>query len=242
MRKKKAAGYLAVIASLIALSIVTPLVITTVSDHITGWIRSSEEETEINETERMSEDGMAALIVETESEADDDISSFPDDMPSGKESAGKAGRSDQTIIIDSPAYEEPVYDSAGAEDAANQKAYQDMTERLLSLSEAARTYKDHFHPSYDELLPGLMNEFIAGLEDQFYEELSSYCFGHYNTSYQIKRVRFDALLEDTEERKTVILEFFTEGDLKNESYVPDLKLCTYNNLTQAFVFFSGAGR
>ena len=62
MRKKKAAGYLAVIASLIALSIVTPLVITTVSDHIAGWIRSSEEETEINETERMSEDGMAMTL------------------------------------------------------------------------------------------------------------------------------------------------------------------------------------
>ena len=241
MRKKKAAAYLTVIASLLALSIVTPLIINTVSDTIAGRIRASEKETEGFETEEQADDELTALSGEIESEGtgrSDHLSGGSTQSSGGREQ----GQKDQTIIIDEPYYDEPFYDSSEEEDAANKKVYQDMTEKLMSLSEASQTYRKNFNPVYDELKGGLMNSFISGRENLFYEEIANYCFGHYNTSYQIVKVRFDAMLEDTAESQTVILEFFTAQDLKSERYVPDLKLCTYNKKTQAFVFFSGAGR
>ena len=243
MKKKKAAAYLTVIASLLALSIVTPLVINTVSDTIAGWIRSSEKETETDETERLTGDELTELSMETESDHTDMEGSEGVSGGASHPDHGKTlDEEERTIILEDTYYEEPMYSSASEEDAANKRTYQDMTEKLLSLSEASETYRKNFHPGYDELKAGLMNAFISGREEQFYEDLANYCFGHYNTSYQIRKVRFDALIEETNERQTVILEFFTAEDLKNERYIPDLKLCTYNKQTQAFVFFSGAGR
>ena len=237
MRKRKAAAYIGVIASLIAISIVTPLVIETLSREIERRIRKGgmEEET-YAETESVDE--LAALTLEEVSEEEESESIRP-----GKDASKAASSPENGIIPDEvPYYEEPVFSSKEEEDAANKKAYEQMEEKLLTAEQAASSYRKNFHPEYDELKSGLMNAFISGREDLFYEEIANYCFGHYNTSFQIRMVRFDALLEDTDEKMTVILEFFTEGDLKNDSYIPDLKLCTYNKKTKAFVFFSGAGR
>ena len=252
MKKKKAAGYLAVIASLIALSIVTPLVISTVSGYIAGRIRKAdtEEAAELPDDQEDPEDAGASdaadeeltqLSVETEDDEEENIPQAEAVAPS-KETQKEGTEKSDTIIIEDTYYDEPWYDSQEEEDAANQKTYQDMTEKLQTMAEASETYRRNFNPIYDELKSGLMNSFISGREQQFYDDIGNYCFGHYNTSYQIKKVRFDALLEDTSEQTTVILEFFTERDLSDEDHVPDLKLCTYNKKTQAFVFFAGAGR
>ena len=241
MKKKKAAAYLTVIAALISLSIVTPLVIETISGHIAHRIRNKETETE-KTSESVTEDGMTDISAEDESES---LSSPPGSVKkaaSSNEPGKKSGSEGDTVIVDSNYYEEPFYESREQEDAANKKAYEDMEGRLSTLSEAAGTYRKNFNPVYDELINGLMNAFISGREQVFYDDIADYCFGHYNTSYQIRAVRFDALLEDTPEKTTVILEFFTQEDLEDDRRIPDLKLCTYNKKTEAFTFFQGAGR
>ena len=241
MKKKKTAIYLGVIASMIALSIVTPLIINAATSYIVERLQKAERETETERSTDFAVDEVAALTVETESETNEESNPPSQEHKNTQQGNGERDRG-KDIIVEGGFYDEPVYASQEEEDAANAKAYQDMTERLLSLSEAASTYRKNFNPEYDELKAGLMNAFISGREEIFYEDISNYCFGHYNTSYQIRKVRFDALIEDTDERQTVILEFFTAEDLKNESYVPDLKLCTYNKKNEAFVFFAGAMR
>ena len=81
-----------------------------------------------------------------------------------------------------------------------------------------------------------------GQEQFFYEDLANYCFGHYNTTFEIYKVRFDAILEDTAEKMTVILEFFTKEDLTDEMHTPDLAVCSYMKANRAFVFFQSDGR
>ena len=53
---------------------------------------------------------------------------------------------------------------------------------------------------------------------------------------------FDALIENTEEKETVILEFFTDEAMLDQTRVPDLVYCSYNKKTEAFVFFTGPGK
>lgn len=176
----------------------------------------------------------AALFLEGESE----------NAPSGAEggSAHTKREEDHSAgleIPDESYYDEPVYASKEEEDAANKKAYTDMTKILLSASQAADEYRKDFDPVYDELVGGLMNAFIAGREQIFYEDIADYCFGRYNTSHHVGMVRFDALIENTDEKETVILEFFTDEAMQNELLVPDLAYCSYNKKTEAFVFFTG---
>ena len=113
---------------------------------------------------------------------------------------------------------------------------------LKTEAEAAAQYRSTFSPVYDELEEGLMNRFLYGQEQFFYEDLANYCFGHYNTTFEIYKVRFDAMLEDTAEKMTVILEFFTKEDLTDEMHTPDLAVCSYIKANRAFVFFQSDGR
>ena len=243
MKKRKAAAYIGVIASLIALSIVTPLLISSASDFIAGKIRKSETE-KIEETETVAEReerpealaGYESLYLESESEEN-----TPGRRPSAvktENSPAKASSFGQ-VIADEDYYDEPVYDTREEEDAANKEAYEDMEERLLSASEAAALYRKNFNPVYDELSAGLMNLFISGREQTFYEDIANYCFGRYNTTSHIAMVRFDAMTERSESKETVILEFFTDEALTDESKVPDLAYCSYNKRTLSFVFFTG---
>ena len=146
MKKKKAAGYLAVIASLIALSIVTPLVISTVSGYIAGRIRKAdtEEAAELPDDQEDPEDAGASdaadeeltqLSVETEDDEEENIPQAEAVAPS-KETQKEGTEKSDTIIIEDTYYDEPWYDSQEEEDAANQKTYQDMTEKLQTMAEA----------------------------------------------------------------------------------------------------------
>ena len=255
MKKKKAASYLLVIASLIAISITTPLLISSVSGYIAGKIRGEDTEaesetvTESDQSEAVSEYApeYAQLSLEEESE-DKSPADRSDTSPAERPDAGKTSSQDKTqasdgiIVVDEDFYDEPVYDTPEEEDAANRKAYEDMNRRLLSASEAADAYRKDFNPVYDELAGGLMNAFINGREQIFYEDIANYCFGRYNTTCHIGMVRFDALIENTEEKETVILEFFTDEAMLDQTRVPDLVYCSYNKKTEAFVFFTGAGK
>ena len=68
MKKKKTAIYLGVIASMIALSIVTPLIINAATSYIVERLQKAEMETETERTTDFAVDEVAALTVETESE------------------------------------------------------------------------------------------------------------------------------------------------------------------------------
>lgn len=250
MKRKKIAGYLLVIMALIMLSLVTPLVIKSISGYITQRIRgsdaSSETETEtdngaINEPGGGPADEDAQLFLEGESEG----SQGTGHKTAGSSDTGRASRGEKVLaqgvtIDDTPGYEEPFYDTPEEEEQANQAAYEDMQQKLSTATQAALTYRQNFNPVYDELRSGIMNAFISGREAIFYEDIANYCFGRYNTTKLILKVRFDAITEDTEEKMTVILEFFSAGDMADENRVPDLAYCSYNKRTEAFVFYSNA--
>ena len=256
MKRRKTARYLVVILSLVALSVVSPLMIRAVSAYIAGKIRGREALREINETGGETEeaqtvsgvyeitgndeDDYTQLTMETEKETEPgNQRRLHAGAGHGQTSENSAG---EMTVIEENTYDEPVFRTQEEEDAANRSTWQDMTEKLLSLSEAAARYRKDFNPVYDELKSGLMNAFISGREQIFYEDIADYCFGHYNTEHPIGMVRFDALVEDTQEKMTVILEFFTAQDLLEDTGIPDLAYCTYNKKTEAFIFFTNARR
>ena len=237
MKKKKAVWYLSVIASLLVLSIVTPLMIRSLSRLIVSKI--SRKETELQtETEQDIREGSGNEDITEAGE--------PETEPyktTLKPGSGHLGLSEeQTEAADPGLYHAPSYASQAEEDEANRHAYEDMTAVLKTEQEEAAQYRAAFSPVYDELEEGLMSRFLSGQEQFFYEDLANYCFGHYNTTFEIYKVRFDALLEDTAEKMTVILEFFTKEDLADETHTPDLAVCSYMKANRAFVFFQSDGR
>jgi len=237
MKKKKAAWYLSVIASLLVLSIVTPLMIRSLSRLIVSKI--SRKETELQtETESDIREGTGSEDITEAGE--------PETEPYKtilKPGSGHPDLSEElTEVADPGLYHAPSYASQAEEDEANRHAYEDMTAVLKTEEEAAAQYRSSFSPVYDELEEGLMSRFLTGQEQFFYEDLANYCFGHYNTTFEIYKVRFDALLEDTAEKMTVILEFFTKEDLTDEMHTPDLAVCCYMKANRAFVFFQSDGR
>ena len=243
MRKKKIVYYLTMIASLLALSVVTPLIIGTISGHIAEKIRGrpKEEQSEaINYETETDGEGMATISAETE-KASDISPSGPVKTTRESEKTGAEGKSNMAVSQEVSYYDEPVYKTQEEEDAANARAYRDMTEKLKTLSEAAAEYKEHFDPAYDELKPGIMNTFIAGREGSFYEAIADYCFGRYNTTKVIALVRFDAVAEDTDEKMTVILEFFSVDEMRDDSRIPSITYCSYNKTTDAFIFYESGG-
>ena len=237
MKKKKAVWYISVIASLLVLSIVTPLMIRSLSRLIVSKI--SRKETELH-TEAGSD------IRESRGNEDITEAGEPETEPyktTLKLGSGHLGLHEkQTEAADPGSYHAPSYASQEEEDEANRHAYEDMTAVLKTEEEAAAQYRASFSPVYDELEEGLMSRFLTGQEQFFYEDLANYCFGHYNTTFEIYKVRFDALLEDTAEKMTVILEFFTKEDLTDETHTPDLAVCSYMKANRAFVFFQSDGR
>ena len=252
MKKKRILQYLAVITSMVALSIATPLVIRSASDWIVRRVSARNRAPETEETE---ETGQEIDIPVTENDTEEAVSEYgeqeeketqegpePEIHPETK--TGKAGRVEkETERTDAPGYyEPPVYASGEDEKLADKAAYEIMREKVMSEGEAANAYRDSFSPVYDELEEGMKDRFISGKEQLFHKELANYCFGHYNTTHEIVMVRFDALLEDTGTRATAILEFFTRDDLGNALHIPDLALCTHNRNTNAFVFFQSSGR
>ena len=258
MKKKRIIQYLAVITSLIALSVVTPLIIRSASDWIVKRVTARNRGPEIDETpdtpmtEKDTEEAVSENGEQQENEAEEtqgrtEQETDPDVFPETKSPETKPGTVAQTEKQTGSAgepgyYNPPEYASREDEGRANEEAYEVMREKVLSEGEAAAAYREAFSPAYDELTEGLMKQFISGNEKLFYAELANYCFGHYNTTHEIAMVRFDALLEDTGTKTTVILEFFTREDVGNALHTPDLALCTYNRNTNAFVFFQSAGR
>ena len=243
MRKKKIAFYLTMIVSLLALSVVTPLIIGSISSHIAEKIRGrpKEEQSETPDTEPDTDgEGMATISAEADKPEDTSPSGQGKTPRAGeKKAAGK--ESDPIIRQEVSYYDEPVYKTQEEEDAANARAYQDMTEKLKALSEAAMDYRERFDPAYDELKPGIMNAFIAGREGAFYEAIADYCFGRYNTTKVIALVRFDAVTEDTEEKTTVILELFSADEVRDDTRIPSIAYCSYNKTTDAFIFYECGG-
>ena len=243
MKKKKAAWYLFVIASLLVLSIVTPLMIRSLSRLIVSRIgrKETDLQTETNfQTEQdldISEAGGTEDITEA---SKPETESYKTTLKPGSGHTGL--NEDQTEAADPGLYHAPSYASQAEEDEANRLAYEDMTAVLKTEEEAAAQYRAAFSPVYDELEEGLMSRFLSGQEQFFYEDLANYCFGHYNTTFEIYKVRFDAMLEDTAEKMTVILEFFTKEDLSDEMHTPDLAVCSYMKANRAFVFFQSNGR
>ena len=252
MKKKKAVRYLVVIFSLLAISITAPFLISAVSDYIVSRISGQGQEDTESETDGDVSD-------ETVEETVTEIGIEPE---SGKGTetvqAGNAGNSNggslkpgvghktseepDADVSYSGYYDAPVYASQEEEDAANAQAYREMETALKTQEEAVKEYRDGFNPTYEELSSGMMSRFILGREQDFYDSLANFCFGHYNTTLQISRIRFDAVLEDTDERMLVILEFFSRDDRKGLAYIPDLALCSYNKETKAYTFFRGSGR
>ena len=147
--------------------------------------------------------------------------------------------SQQMVLTKEEVYEEPVYQDKEEEDRANRKAYEEMQTALKSLKDASDEYARNFHPVYEELSKGLMNAFLSGREKAFYRDLSSYCFGRYNTTSRVGRVRFCTLTEKDDQKERMILEIFTEGSSSDEDQIPDLTYCTYNRSSQAFIFSQG---
>lgn len=253
MKRRKTFRYLIVILSLIALSVGSPLVIRAVSGYIAGKIRGQETAETMADTEEVLREGdsqqqTTELTVGSEEEPESGYQSQLRPGSGHGQIRANSGdgvdhdRNGEQTIVEENSYEEPMYRSREEEAAANRRAWQDMTEKLLSMSEAAAAYRKNFNPVYDELKSGLMNAFVSGREQIFYEDIADYCFGHYNTTQTISMVRFDALVEDTQEKMTVIIEFFTAEDLLEETGIPDLAYCTYNKKTEAFVFFTNAVR
>ena len=236
MKKKKAVWYLSVIASLLVLSIVTPLMIRSLSRLIVSKISRKE-------TDLQTESGPD--ITETVDTEDIAEAVLPETEPyktTLKPGSGHTGLNEDQTEADPGLYHAPSYASQAEEDEANRLTYEDMTVVLKTEEEAAAQYRSTFSPVYDELEEGLMNRFLYGQEQFFYEDLANYCFGHYNTTFEIYKVRFDAMLEDTAEKMTVILEFFTKEDLTDEMHTPDLAVCSYIKANRAFVFFQSDGR
>lgn len=234
MKKKKVSLYLAAICSLLALSIITPVLISNGAHFIAGKIGSPRQ----TESETSSSPGMEEISLGLEAESGQEnvkirAGSAAGENPETKPSAVNDG-------ADLNFYNEPEYASKEEEDAANEKAYKDMKQKLRSKEEAANDYREEFDPVYDELVSGLMSSFISGREQAFYTDLADFCFGRYNTAHHIAMVRFCARTEETNEKETVILELFTDEDLLNDLGIPNLYYCTYNKKTQAFVFFAGA--
>ena len=258
MKKKRILQYLAVITSLVALSITTPLVIRSASGWIVKRVTARNQSTEIEGTE---ESGQEPDTHETEIDTEEAVSEYGEQQEKEEETPGGPGPADEPEIRQEAEpenverekkqteqsdangyYEPPEYASREDEKLADEEAYEAMREKALSEGEAASAYRASFSPVYDELEEGMMNQFISGKEQLFDRELANYCFGHYNTTHEIVMVRFDALLEDTGTRATAILEFFTREDLGNALHTPDLALCTHNRKTNAFVFFQSSGR
>ena len=237
MKKRKAAWYLAVIASLLILSIVTPLMIRSLSRLIVSKIGRKEPQLQTETEPELWEDGETEDLTETD---------IPETEPYKTTLKPGSGHEDpegnRSEAADPGLYHAPSYASQAEEDEANRLAYEDMTAVLKTEEEAAAQYRAAFSPVYDELEEGLMSRFLSGQEQFFYEDLANYCFGHYNTAFEIYKVRFDAMLEDTAEKMTVILEFFTKEDLSDEMHTPDLAVCSYMKANRAFVFFQSNGR
>ena len=236
MKKKKAVWYLSVIASLLVLSIITPLMIRSLSRLIVSKISRKETDLQTESGTDITETVVAEYITETiEPETESDKTTL-------KPGIGHKKKKKKQTEADPGLYHAPSYASQVEEDEANRLTYEDMTVVLKTEAEAAAQYRSTFSPVYDELEEGLMNRFLYGQEQFFYEDLANYCFGHYNTTFEIYKVRFDAMLEDTAEKMTVILEFFTKEDLTDEMHTPDLAVCSYIKANRAFVFFQSDGR
>ena len=236
MKKKKAVWYLSVIASLLVLSIVTPLMIRSLSRLIVSKISRKETDLQTESGTDITETVDAEYITET---TELETESYKTTLKPG---IGHTSLNEKQTEADPGLYHAPSYASQAEEDEANRLTYEDMTVVLKTEAEAAAQYRSTFSPVYDELEEGLMNRFLYGQEQFFYEDLANYCFGHYNTAFEIYKVRFDALLEDTAEKMTVILEFFTKEDLTDEMHTPDLAVCSYMKANRAFVFFQSNGR
>ena len=238
MKRKKAAAILLVTGSLLALSVVSPLVITAVTGQIAQRIRGGAGNALETETEEAAGKSTEAAMASVTLAAEEATSAGKDgESPEirKKENAAIPGKTSD--FADEVFYDEPVYESREEEDKANRQAWEDMNDRLLSLSQAADKYREDFHPSYEELKNGMMNSFISGREEAFYEGAADYCFGRYNSDCEIAVIRFDAILPDTPGRTTAVLEFFTPDDLEDPDHVPDISLCTYNEVSRAFVFY-----
>ena len=236
MKKKKAVWYLSVIASLLVLSIVTPLMIRSLSRLIVSKISRKETDLQTESGTDITETVDAEYITET---IEPETESYKTTLKPG---IGHTSLNEKQTEADPGLYHAPSYASQAEEDEANRLTYEDMTVVLKTEAEAAAQYRSTFSPVYDELEEGLMNRFLYGQEQFFYEDLANYCFGHYNTTFEIYKVRFDAMLEDTAEKMTVILEFFTKEDLTDEMHTPDLAVCSYMKANRAFVFFESDGR
>ena len=236
MKKKKAVWYLSVIASLLVLSIVTPLMIRSLSRLIVSKISRKETDLQTESGPDITE------AVDTEDIAEAVLPETEPYKTTLKPGIGHTSLNEKQTEADPGLYHAPSYASQAEEDEANRLTYEDMTVVLKTEAEAAAQYRSTFSPVYDELEEGLMNRFLYGQEQFFYEDLANYCFGHYNTTFEIYKVRFDAMLEDTAEKMTVILEFFTKEDLTDEMHTPDLAVCSYMKANRAFVFFQSNGR
>ena len=206
-----------------------------------GKLSSGMEEDSGNEQERTS-----AAIEKGWQENRSESEKQPADKGSSSGRSGQVQKETLTLADDKnfedvPVYDEPVFKNPEEEAAADREAWESLAPALKSLEEAAAAYRSSFHPEYEELQPGLMESFLPENAGEFYTALAEYCFTRYNSARSVTRVRLDAILEDTDVRRTAIFEIFTDADETGAVYRPRLAVCTCSRKTGAYVFFRGDG-
>ena len=136
MKKRKAAWYLAVIASLLILSIVTPLMIRSLSRLIVSKIGRKEPQLQTETEPELWEDGETEDLTETD---------IPETEPYKTTLKPGSGHEDpegnRSEAADPGLYHAPSYASQAEEDEANRLAYEDMTAVLKTEEEAAAQYR-----------------------------------------------------------------------------------------------------
>ena len=143
MRKKKTAMYLLVITSLLAMSVVLPLLINAFSGYVAGKIRQMPDGVEKMTESADGGDGTDHIvnIAADETERADPFSVMSDEKPA----SGAGAPDDKDTIVDVPYFDEPIYDSAqeeldalAEEGSASAEGEESVSEEVLDGIEASQ--------------------------------------------------------------------------------------------------------
>ena len=152
MRKKKTAMYLLVITSLLAMSVVLPLLINAFSGYVAGKIRQMPDGVEKMTESADGGDGTdhTVNIAADETERADPPSVMSDEKPA----SGTRTTDDKDTIVDVPYYDEPIYDSAQENNARLTGLTRIGQTALSFIGRQPHTGRDFIHHTRNSI-PGL---------------------------------------------------------------------------------------
>lgn len=93
------------------------------------------------------------------------------------------------------------------------------------------SYKESFHPELKEADKDIMERFVGENAQLFLDAAAEYAFGYYGSEYPVTKIYFDYITADDDTIITCLLELYTEEDAAS-----DLVLCTYNKELKQYIF------